>query len=539
MAENVLLAGDVDAIKEYVFETSFLPQIRGGSQLLIECERKISDHIKELEGKDSEIYCGGGSFLFEVPLGHENKLKRYIEETFLKDTNVSTVTVVSIRENPIHKDEMLPDGWASRIWKASASKSSEGSFGLHTILLSAKIKEAKQQKKSAPFVEALPFGKRCDCCGKRMVSEVVPLSQESIEILNVCKVCFTKDKEGRFRKGGIRGKFNKEFYDFIKSQYLTTHPPHDVENLIEGAKRGYIAFLYADGNNIGDRLSEANSKEDFKKFSKLLSKGTEESLFNALSSVCESALRVDEKEDRYWPFEIINIGGDDVTLLIQAGYAWEVAVQFLDNFEKFEWTDDFKNMTASCGIVIANENYPMKYLQKLAEGSLKRAKRKAKEDPANIKSAIDFLWLPNPVISERIEPLFGYYQRAYGYLTARPYTLDEAKNLLTLSNEALRRIPSTQRHLWGEALERGLNASVNAILYNVARQPDGERQKSMLNILSRVSDIIAPGSSQASQSLWSYRKFGNANHFCTALLDVLELAELLSMQGDLTKEVST
>jgi len=35
-SEMVLLHGDVDAIKEYVFETSSLPQIRGGSQILIE-----------------------------------------------------------------------------------------------------------------------------------------------------------------------------------------------------------------------------------------------------------------------------------------------------------------------------------------------------------------------------------------------------------------------------------------------------------------------------------------------------------------------
>lgn len=32
MTKNILLAGDVDAIKEFVFETSSLPQTRGGSQ---------------------------------------------------------------------------------------------------------------------------------------------------------------------------------------------------------------------------------------------------------------------------------------------------------------------------------------------------------------------------------------------------------------------------------------------------------------------------------------------------------------------------
>ncbi|MCF6192385.1 MAG: hypothetical protein L3J76_04550 [Candidatus Hydrothermae bacterium] len=38
---NVLLMGDVDAIKDYVFEAPGLPQIRGGSQRLVEyCNRK-------------------------------------------------------------------------------------------------------------------------------------------------------------------------------------------------------------------------------------------------------------------------------------------------------------------------------------------------------------------------------------------------------------------------------------------------------------------------------------------------------------------
>lgn len=335
MSEKMLLSGDVDAIKEFVFETSFLPQIRGGSQLLIDCEDAVK---KYANGRD--IYCGGGSFLIEMPAGEIEKAKHDIEQIYLENTYTATVTIATEQESflpekfspPNFGGSTGPDQWASRIWMAATQKRfQETTFGLESSFLSMNVRERKQQKRNAPFIEALPFGDRCDCCGKRMASREIPLQKrgdtEPKEILKVCRVCYHKHERGR--SGGTRGKFNEDFINFARNKIpIRSSQPSDLDDLVQGAKRGYLAFIYADGNNIGDLLSQAKSKDDYKAISQGLFEGTRESLFSALALVCEAALT----KDGCWPFEIINVGGDDVTILIQAGYAWEVAIQFLENF---------------------------------------------------------------------------------------------------------------------------------------------------------------------------------------------------------------
>lgn len=550
MSDKLLLSGDVDAIKEYVFETSFLPQLRGGSQLLIECEEEIKEYVRHTEG-GKEIYCGGGSFLIEMPSEKIDQVKEDIEKIYLKNTFISTVTISS--ENGENRPTDSPllgsqgianlDRWASRISQSAIPRTtSRTSYGERSSFLNLKLREKKQRKKIAPFVETLPFADRCDCCGKRMASELVPLKKqdevEAKEVLKVCGICYKKHQAGRSVGHETRGRFNEEFLKSIEGS-IQSRQPHDLDDLVQGAKRGYLAFLYADGNDIGELLSQANTEEDYRNISEGLSCETKKSLFKALFTVCEPALR----RDGHWPFEIINIGGDDVTLLIQGCYAFEVAIEFLKNFGNNvseyinKKTPHNWSVTASCGIAIADKNYPIRFLERLAEGSLKRAKIKAKENKNAPTNAIDFLWLPNPVISDRIEPLIGYYKRWDRSLTARPYTLDEAIKLHHLAKETQSHVPSTQRHVWGEALDRGVEASMNAIFYNIARQANEKKRKSMLDILTGISNIFALSSS-ASPSLWSHRHFGNNSRFCTPLLDILELAELISMREEIGKEAS-
>ena len=552
MARNILFAGDVDAIKEFVFETSFLPQIRGGSQILIDCEKEIKEYIPKILNGEI-IYCEGGSFLIKIPSDKKEKAENYIKNIYLSNTCTATITLAS--ENEAFQTERIClsnpedlDHFASRIFKATIKRDEKAeSYGLRVSFLSSEIKKRKQMKETAPFFEALPFGGRCQCCRKRMATERITRAVEPPEILRSCCVCKKKHDRGRSGEEGNRGKFNKDFKDFLEKQDIfmkSKKQPRDLDDLVNTAKRKYLAFIYADGNNISDLLRQANTEEDYKAISEGLYKGTTDSLFNALYSVCRPAL----KRDKYWPFEIINVGGDDITLLIQAGYAWEVALHFLENFstnvsdsirDKLGILPDNWQITASCGISIAPENYPVRFLQRLAEGSLSRAKRKAKEDRNQLSNAIDFIWLPNPIISENIESLVSFYHRNDRSLIARPYTLDDAIILQDIARDALIQIPSTQRHLWGEALERGMNASKNAIFYNIARESDEKKRKSQELILSRSMELIDPGNRQSQDTLWCLKKEGDKLYYCTTLFDVLELAELFSMREYREEEEST
>lgn len=536
MADFVLIAGDVDAIKEFVFETSSLPQVRGGSQLLIECEEDVRQYVTEQGGH--EIYCSGGGFLFEVPAERAEEIKGRLERIYLEKTLVATVTVVYENSQPSTVSNGPADQWAGRLWQAAQHITLNGDFAHRLFTLGSSLRETKQGKAQLPFYEAWPFGKRCESCGKRMARTEIPRKEpeepERVELIKVCSVCQNKHNKGLEGQHRTRGKFNQLFQEKFKPR--AAQAP-DLDHLVETAQRKYLAFLYADGNDIGSLLAKAKTKEHYQVLSHALREGTQQALFDVLYSVCGKALQ----QEKHWPFEIINIGGDDVTLLIQAGYAWEIAVEFLERFEREirqrvqselqQWPQSWpEKITASCGIVIADVGYPMRYLESLAGGLLKSAKKVAKEK-REPQSAVDFLWLPNPITSERIEPLMNYYQREGRNLTARPYSLEQARRLVNLVQQASE-WPRSQRYQWGEALERNVWVSISAIYYNIARHSEEQRKK-LAQFLCDVGFLLSASGNEPGP-LW---KLDEKNIWRTALLDVLELAELRGMRSDVPERV--
>lgn len=541
MQQKVLLAGDVDAIKEFVFETSSLPQIRGGSELLLECEEQIRGALKQKYGYDI-IYCGGGSFLLEVEAERAEEVKKAIERQYLETTQAVTVTIVYEDSSSIdHLPASEGDRWAKRLVQASAEALKAGTFSRRAWALAARMREAKLGKDTAPFYESFPFGRRCDRCGKRMAVSPDPIEPDK----TLCPVCEARDSQGRKRENvygqGIRGRFNRDFWQTYGANYSASQP-EDLDTLLSSARRKYLAFIYADGNDIGRLLRSVRSETEYRALSAALAEGTKHAVYRAVRDTCTGILQSGD----VWPFDIVNIGGDDVVLLVQAGYAWEIGVRFLEHFEEEVnrwakealggWPEGWpERITSSCGIAIADVKYPVRYLERLASDLLREAKRLAKREQNRPQSAITFLWLPTPVASEKAEPLMGFYRHFSEDLTARPYTLKQAKKLLMVVREMVN-WPRTLRHRWAESLEKGVMASVNLIHYDIARRDDRERK--MYQTLVALGQIVLPeGTEHIPAPIWYQAQWGNRTIWRTALLDALELAELEATRPDAKEEL--
>lgn len=544
---SVLLYGDVDAIKDFVFETSSLPQIRGGSQILIECEEEVQRIVQEIGGE--VIYCSGGGFLCEVPSAEAENLCRKIENFYLEHTQIATVTLVTETSSDLPPiPEQSLNGWAGRLVRAHQIATQGSDFAQRVAFLAARVRATKTKRRVTPFIEAFSFGRRCEACGKRMAVKEVerrePEDPEVIEKVALCSVCVLRHETGKTSEEDpkIRGAFNEQF-DLDKKPAARQAP--DLDNLAKSARRKYVAFLYADGNDIGRLLQLVRSKDEFKVLSEALKQGTQQALFEALEEVCNQEL---QRDGGYWPFEIVNIGGDDVTLLIQAGYAWEVAVRFLEGFETQvqrlvserlgRWPDGWpEKITASCGIAVADVKYPVRYLEYLASDLLKQAKRKAKTDPDHPQSAVTFLWLPTPVAVEKADPLMTYYRCGENEnLTTRPYTLQQAKQLVELVEHASQ-LPRTLRYRWGEALEKGMSVSLITVYYDIARRKVEQRAQ-YIEFLERVGRLASSTKyhAEALAPLWQPYEENEKLGWRTALLDVLELAELRAMRPDIREE---
>ncbi len=534
---RVFLQGDVDAIKSYVFEASSLPQIRGGSQRLAECEEQVREYVKGQGGK--EIYCSGGGFLFAIPGDKVEEIKRGIEQIYLNHTLVATVTVVYENTPDIPPPAPnIADGWAGRLVKAHQKAQRAGEFARRTAFLAARLREAKQKKTIAPFIEAFPFGKRCDICGKRVAEEEIAYTEDGIsETKRLCRVCLLRHATGRKSRDWCFREFAQKHDWTVNAQ-----PARDLNILVGSARRPYLAFLYADGNNIGGLLQKVKNEKEYAALSKALTKGTKQALYEALWEVCQKPL----EQEQVWPFEILNIGGDDVTLLIQAGYAWDVAIAFLERFESYVreemesclgyWPDAWpEKITASVGIAVADAKHPVWYLEALATDLLKKAKAKARQAK---KSAVNFLWLPNAIAVIKSEAITEQYKLDDFHLTARPLTLEQAQKMQTVVN-VLASWPRSLRHRWGEALEKGRWAALSQILYDLARRRNGEHRE-VEKFIDALEDLAATFRAEQEDEapiyLWWPTEENGSRIWKTPLLDALELAELRAMRPDIQEE---
>ena len=137
----------------------------------------------------------------------------------------------------------------------------------------------------------------------------------------------------------------------------------DIENLSNYKNK--IAIIHADGNGLGNIVKELNENEIIK-FSKDLDEATRKA--HKLASEGIEKIR-----------EVI-LGGDDLTVIIDANEALKFTKIFLEEFEKNSKKiyKDF-DLTACAGITYCNEKYPFHYAVKLAEELCSHAKKDSKD----------------------------------------------------------------------------------------------------------------------------------------------------------------
>lgn len=535
----VFLMADVDAIKSYVYETRALPEIRGGSEILQELEEEIRDTFREQLAEECLLYCGGGGLLAVLPASEAEKWTAAIERLYPERTGIATVTVVT--SSPVGYEEIArglfpydtesvmgltgkgvaADLLFSHFEAMAEERKQRKNFGELVAYLASKLQQKKREKYTAPFFATFPFQARCTSCGKRAGE------REDLEEL-LCGVCSAKREKGREQ----RRAFVEDFAAFLREKGMSFSPeslryPKDLDALTGGKE--YLALFYADGNNMGDILQKAPSPAFFRHFSETIKKITREALFSAF--VDTFGPKVLGNSERPLPFEIVALGGDDVVAIVPGSAGWALALHFLEAFEEHEDRHRLQQemkairinarLSMSAGLAIADLKYPVGFLLNITEGLLKRAKRLARDTQ---ESTLCHFWLRSPVLVEESEKLLTtLYERPKGVvLTARPYTLEGARELTTIARHILDTgVAGTQLRSFAEALESGVPASLNFVLYQVARMRE-DRRKNFVDALRELG-TLAGGSGMF---FWAKRD----GRWVTPLLDVLELIEVGALE---------
>lgn len=350
---------------------------------------------------------------------------------------------------------------------------------------------------------------------KRVVGQQAKRDEQNTEWYKSCKFNW---KPGDFKSWISR------FEDFLDQENLGSQYNSDNRNLEDAHKearslreignvshpRGFVAYIYADGNNMGGYIQKIKTPQDYQQFSKDIFEATEHSVYKALAKHLEprriEGLSGEGSENRNgkWihPFEILTIGGDDVMLIVPADQALAIAHTIGQEFENIllmhdkgdryrikdssilqkstkchryegEAAESESKLSMSSGVLITAEDTPIYYAQDLANQLLKSAKSKAKKLKAKSDyqyhgGTIDFLVMKSvTMISSNInefrkQGLTKYINgEAKLRLYAAPYTLHEIGGLLE-TLEALKRanFPRSQLYQIRSLLEQGKNTAI-------------------------------------------------------------------------------
>jgi CRISPR-associated protein Cmr2 len=301
-------------------------------------------------------------------------------------------------------------------------------------------------------------------------------------------------------------------------------PARTLRN-IGSTSAGFVAYIYADGNNVGGYIQKIRTALDYQAFSNDVSIATEYAVYLALAQHLRPRY-IDADPDsgfdqaaRIHPFEIVTIGGDDVLLIVPADKALEITQTIGESFEKILLREivvvsdvtiarnyqvesaqsiadpnqihryqhqehpapnSHCQLSLSAGVLITALNTPIYYAEKLVNQLLKSAKQKARSLENYHGGTVDFLvmkavtMLSSKISEFRDQGLLKVRDSHRLKLYAAPYTLHELSGLIR-TVQALKRVefPRSQLYQIRSFLEQGRRTAILNYRYFRVRLAQG------------------------------------------------------------------
>ena len=393
--------------------------------------------------------------------------------------------------------------------------------------------DRKTQRDLPTHVEIGPYQVRCESCERR------PAVVNAPKVL--CEACTRKYVTGRATKKQLKpgvlnhytnainkwlpankdqngeylltdwislyNKYVKLFSDVSQNYAQEPDGPNDLGDIAKASEtENYIAFIYADGNNMGGYLENIKTPAQYRQFSERVFVTMQTAAFKALAKL--EPVWIKDDNDRYvFPFEIISIGGDDLLIIVPGSKVFEVVHAIGENFDSefnsyaklkekdnlhksqrymsSDWVDVQQMQpvfSMSLGFVIAEAHTPVAFLEHLAGSLLKSAKTRAKTLIKNAggyrSGTVDFLVLKS--ISMITSNLSDFRKKFYktdtkNSLTMRPFTLHELSGFIkTIKAFKKGKFPQSQLYQLRESLKLGRQTSTLDYLYFRSRLESDE-----------------------------------------------------------------
>lgn len=440
----------VQRIKQYVFETPGLNEIRGASTLLDQVTEQAKLWLGRELGPEVILRSAGATLIFLAPTlqAAQERVSR-IKQAFYRATGTAMVT-----------------GAATAVEVESLLRAYD--------LALAENHQAQEQERSRnpqPTHPVLPFESRCWLC---KVRPAVGWSRfpGQVEAKPVCRVCQTKRKVGRDQAD----KKIKEMINWLPhsapadlglslaqpaDDYIARSlgPDGEEDGLVPArVRRSLLATIYGDGNNFGAVVKAIKSLAQARQWTQRVEKSTRAAAALALVQATQEAAR-----DRGWqppaagggssgppsaqtgrltkiPFQILALGGDDLSLFAWAPVGIRFAAYYPEILDREFAGGSYPKLTDqpiafSLGAILTDHKAAVRRTVQFAEDELLTWAKQAFRDSSLGHGTIATLLADK--LEQIPDDLKIYRQKMYVrqgaislHLTLRPYTAAELTWLL-------------------------------------------------------------------------------------------------------------
>jgi len=433
-------------IKQYVFESAGLNEIRGASTLLDDTTDILQGMVDEEIGPEAVLRSAGATLIFVAPA--TDRLAEWpaqLRRTFFEATEVA-FPAAAVHTASV--DDML------------------GNFGETLEVLFAKMGEDRAQAQ-LPNQITYPFEERCNLCKSRAANGWYPGPGDAVPD-PVCTACLKKRKLGRKKRAGKVYTVLEDLGLVAKGAYPKTLAPlgiktptddegwlaQDLDNLVyHGTRRKLIGMVYGDGDNFGTVSQRITDLALSLQWSARVEYTTRAAAALALGRATQQAAQL-----RGWqagadpapvldkvPFQVLALGGDDISLFAWAPVAIYFAAEFtaLTNRElavsSIQRLNPEAHLHFSLGVLLTDENTPVVKSVNFTEKQLLKWAKQANKDQGFEQGAITALFaeradkMPSDLAEYRREVYLLGDKRFQFCTTLRPYTAAQLQALLTVA----------------------------------------------------------------------------------------------------------
>lgn len=365
MTQKWLFGAEVNRIQDTLFRASLQRQVVGGSYLLKQFGAYAANIATSNDfDPDAEVLVHAGGN-FRIAFTDRSSAEQFGD--MLCTAYGQLLDGVMTVAQPISFD------------------AEDGSFAEANETLSEKLGQLKRQRTAPVADDHLPTTAYCESSGVGLATQTKQIDPSDANERYISTTAWYKRQVGGESKGA-----DNQFLDDVRQQLA---PPfrswpfiYSAEDAAHYDSRNNVAYLIADGNNMGRLFSKCRTGQELSNLSNTLQQVVCQAVAKATDKLI-GAIYI-EGEEQEIPILPLILAGDDVFILLPAPYALDFARQFNLAFEALMQKasvvqaicerEDLPWPTMASAVVFCKRNYPYLLVHKRGKQLEKATKRMIK-----------------------------------------------------------------------------------------------------------------------------------------------------------------